>query len=164
MTEAPARHLAQLNIGRFAAPLDDPRMAGFVENLDRINALADRMPGFVWRLQGENGNATDIPWVGDPTIAVNLSVWESGEALERFTFGTLHRTFYARRREWFDAFAGHHLVLWWVPAGHRPDLAEAAARLAHLEAHGDTEHAFAWSGLPDAGLWRTARCDGMAAE
>ncbi len=157
-------HLAQLNIGRVAAPLDDPRMAEFVGNLDRINALAERMPGFVWRLRGESGNATDIPWAGDPTIAVNLSVWESGEALERFTFATVHRAVYARRAEWFRALERHHLVLWRVPAGHRPSLEEAAERLAHLEAHGDTAHAFGWAGLPGARLWRAARCDRVAAE
>ena len=151
-------HLAQLNIGRFRAPKGDPRMADFFDNLDRINAAAERMPGFVWRLKDESGNATDIPWAGDPAFAVNLTVWESVEALERYVYQTVHKRFYGRREEWFDTMAGPHLVLWWIPAGHTPTLQEAKERLEHLAAHGPSDHAFGWEGVAAAQLWKTARC------
>lgn len=157
-------HIAELNIGRFLQPLDDPRMAGFRDNLERINALAERMPGFVWRLQGASGNATDIAWVGGPNVAVNLSVWETAEALERFTFGTLHKSFYARRAEWFSVLDAHHFVMWEVVPGTRPTLEESAARLAHREAHGDSDRAFGWGYLSGAGLWRSGACGTVAAE
>ena len=93
------RHLAQLNIGKLRGPSGDPAMAGFFDNLDRINAAAERMPGFVWRLKDESGNATNIPWVGDASLAVNLSVWESVEALEKFVWQTVHTKIYARKGE-----------------------------------------------------------------
>lgn len=156
-------HLAQLNIARFAAPIGSPEMADFRNNLDRVNALADRMPGFVWRLQGEDGNAIGIPWTGDPALAVNLSVWESVEALETYVFGTLHRSFYARRDAWFRKVRGHHFVMWWVPEGHVPDLAEAADRLEHLEAHGSGDRAFGWDHVPSLTLWQAARCPDLEA-
>ena len=114
--------LAQLNIGKFRGPRDDPRMADFYDNLDRVNAVAERMPGFVWRLKDDSGNATGIAWAGDPAFAVNMSVWDSVEALERFVFMTVHRGIYARKHEFFDVPAEPTFVMWFVPDGHIPTL------------------------------------------
>ena len=100
------RHLAQLNVGRLRYDIDDPRMADFVGNLARVNALADRAEGFVWRLQDDGGNATSFRPYDDPRIAINMSVWESVEALERYVWQTVHKRFYGRRREWFEEFEG----------------------------------------------------------
>jgi hypothetical protein len=154
-----ARHLAQLNIGRFRYPTDDPRMADFMNNLDLVNGIAERSKGFVWRLRDESGNATNFRPYPDPNMAVNLSVWESVEALEQFVWQTVHKRFYGRQTEWFEKSDGPHLVMWWVPAGHRPSLEEAKARLEHLAVHGPSDHAFGWGSAPAAQLWKTARCD-----
>ena len=157
MTEA--MHIAQLNIGRFRYETDDSRMADFMNNLERVNALAERSPGFVWRYTDATGNATDTrPFDGDPLMAVNLSVWESVEALEKFVWQTVHKRFYARKHEWFEKFDGAYFVLWHVPAGHRPSVQEAIDRLEHLKAHGPSEHAFGWQDVASAKLWRSARC------
>ncbi|MFZ5792147.1 MAG: DUF3291 domain-containing protein [Pseudomonadota bacterium] len=135
-------HLAQLNLAKALAPLDDPRLADFMAALDRVNALAEASPGFVWRLQAEDGNATSIRAYDDPRMIVNMSVWETAEALFEFTYRTAHAKVMGRRREWFEKLETPHLVLWWVPAGHRPGLAEAMARLAQLERDGPTPSAF----------------------
>ena len=148
------RHLAQFNIARIRYPLDDPRMREFVENVDRVNGLAEKIDGFVWRLHDESGHAMNMRIYDDPTILPNLAVWESVEALERFVWQTLHRQFFVRREEWF-APVKTTLVLWWIPAGHRPSLAEAVARLDRLVEHGPSEEAFGWEQLPGAKLWKT---------
>ena len=134
--------LAQINVARAVAPLDDPRLADFVAGLDEINALADESPGFVWRLQSESGNATDIPVSDDPRLIINLSVWDSVESLFDFVYRSGHIAVMARRREWFERPSRPHVALWWVPAGHRPSVEEAVARLDHLECHGPTPQAF----------------------
>src|SRR5215475_9227744 len=126
-------HLAQVNIARMLAPLEEPVMAGFVARLDEINALADRSPGFVWRLQTEAGNATYLRPYDDDRILFNLSVWESIEALRDYVYGSAHRELLRQRAEWFTRFDRMFLALWWVPAGHRPSVDEAKKRLAHLE-------------------------------
>jgi hypothetical protein len=151
-------HVAQLNIGRFRYPTDDPRMAPFMNNLDRINALAERSEGFVWRLKDESNNATAIRAANDPTTAVNLSVWESVEALERFVWATVHKQFYNRKGEWFEKLSTPHFVMWPIPAGHIPDLAEAMERLEHLASRGDSDFAFGWSHLADIKLWMSRKC------
>jgi hypothetical protein len=151
-------HIAQLNIGRFRYPTNDPRMAGFMTNLDRINTLAERSDGFVWRLKDESNNATAIRPATDPTLAVNLSVWESVEALERFVWATVHKQFYNRKNEWFDKPEAPHFVMWPVPAGHIPDLAEAMGRLEYLRARGDSDFAFGWSHLAHIKLWMSRKC------
>jgi Domain of unknown function (DUF3291) len=134
-------HLAQLNIARLLEPLESLRLADFVAALDEVNAVADSAPGFVWRLQSESGNATDIrPW-GDDVI-VNMSVWESVEALRSYVYGPAHAAVLRRRRDWFSALGAPHLVLWWVPVDHLPDLDEAHARLEMLERAGPTAEAF----------------------
>jgi hypothetical protein len=142
-----AHHLAQINLARLIHPLDDPRVKEFVDALDPVNAMAERAPGFVWRLKSESGNATDLqhPWSSDPFLLVNMSVWESPEQLREFTYRSGHMQIYQRRAEWFEKPTQPHYVLWWVPAGHIPTLAEAQERLEHYRAHGATPHAF-WFG------------------
>lgn len=147
MSEA-IKHLAQLNIGRVRHALDDPRMADFMSNLARVNALAERSPGFVWRYADASGNATDTrPFADDPRMMINMSVWESIEALEKFVWQTVHRRFYARKHEWFEKLEGAYFVLWHVAAGHRPGVEEAVARLYHLKTHGPSDYAFGWQDL-----------------
>jgi Domain of unknown function (DUF3291) len=135
-------HLAQVNIGRLRAPIDDPIMEGFRSQLDPINALADRSPGFVWRLQTEEGDATAIHPYDDELMAINMSVWESLEALQQFVYRSGHVAPLRDRTQWFELIEGPILALWWIPAGHVPTVDEAKARLAHLELHGPSPHAF----------------------
>ncbi|WP_282609685.1 DUF3291 domain-containing protein [Pelagibius sp. Alg239-R121] len=151
-------HLAELNIARLSQPIDHPDIADFVDNLDRINGLAERMPGFVWRFKDESGNATNVQAFEDPMLIPNLSVWESAVDLERFVWGTIHRKFYERKDEWFLLMAEHHFVMWWVEEGHLPDLSEAKARLELLRSNGPSEEAFGWADLHSAKLWEKSRC------
>lgn len=153
------QHIAQVNIGRVRGGRDDPRMADFYNNLARVNALAERMPGFVWRLQDETGeSAMALHWPGDPTMNVNMTVWESPEALGDFVFNTVHRNIYARKPEFFEHEDLPTVALWWIPAGHIPTLDEAKARLDHYIAHGPSEMAFGWADLPSAKAWLERRC------
>jgi hypothetical protein len=138
-------HLAQLNVGRLRAPMDDPRIDDFRENLDPVNALAERSAGFVWRLQDDSGNATGIKPYGDDLEIVNLTVWESVEALADFTYRTGHAQFLRRRREFFEAATSPILCLWWIPVGVLPSVEGAIARLDHLRAHGPTPTAFTFA-------------------
>jgi len=135
-------HIAQLNIGRLRAPMDDPRIADFRDNLDRVNALAEASPGFVWRLQDDSGNATNIKVFDDELEIINLTVWESIEALAEFTYRSGHVDLLRRRREFFEVPTKPILCLWWVPAGTNPTVDAAVARLEHLRAHGPTPTAF----------------------
>ena len=138
-----SHELAQLNIGVIKGPIDSPLMAEFVANLDRINALAERTPGFVWRLQTEEGNATAIrPFPENENIAVNMSVWKDVDSLRLFVFHTEHVEIMRRRSEWFEKMDKAFLVLWWVPKGHRPGIEEAKARLEVLRRNGPTAEAF----------------------
>lgn len=134
-------HLAQLNIGIPKGPPESPVMTEFMANLDRINALAEDSPGFVWRLQTAEGNATALRPIDDTTL-VNMSVWEDAESLSRFVFKSAHVEIMRRRGEWFERMKEAYLVLWWVPNGHRPTVEEALARLALLRKHGPTPEAF----------------------
>jgi hypothetical protein len=154
-------HLAQLNIARLAYEQDDPRVADFMNALDRVNAVAERSDGFVWRLKDDGGNATDIRFPGEEDasrLIVNVSVWESPEALENFVWNTVHSKIYQRRGEWFEPMKPAYFVMWWVPPGTEPTIADAAARLQHLRSHGDTDHAFGWAHLPHIQMWRNKRC------
>lgn len=135
-------HLAQLNIGRLTAPMDDPSIDDFRNNLDPINAIAEASPGFVWRLQDEAGNATGIATTDDPLDIVNLSVWKSIEALADFVYRTAHTPFLRRRREWFVRSELAFQCLWWIPVGTVPTVDEALARLEHLRRHGPTPTSF----------------------
>jgi hypothetical protein len=136
-------YLAQLNIGRLRAEVDDPSVAEFMDNLDPINALAEASPGFVWRLQTDDGNATAIrAFDGDPLMVLNLSVWETIEALADFAYRSAHTPFLRRRGEWFERLGEAYLVLWWIPAGTVPTVDEAIARLEHLRTDGTGPEAF----------------------
>jgi hypothetical protein len=136
--------LAEVNIARMLAPLTDPLMAGFVAELDAINALADDSPGFLWRLQTPEGNATDIRPFEDDLILVNLSLWASLADLTTFVYKSRHRQVLQQRSRWFQRFDGPYLALWWVPSGHIPTVEEAKERLAYLRAHGETPYAFSF--------------------
>ena len=135
-------HLAQYNLARLLAPLDHPQVADFVANLHRINELGDRSPGFVWRLQTDDGTSTSVRVRGDELVIVNFTLWESAEALFEFTYRSEHAEMYRRRRDWFEAPTEAYLVLWWVPVGHIPAVEEADERLDYLRAHGPTPYAF----------------------
>jgi len=137
-----AYELAQLNTGFIRGPIDSPLMAEFVANLERINALADASPGFVWRLKTEAGDATAIRPFADPNELLNMSVWSDADALRRFAYRSAHADILKRRREWFEPADRPIMVLWWVPRGHRPTIEEAAARLALLRERGPTPQAF----------------------
>jgi hypothetical protein len=139
--------LAQCNVGRAKGPIDAPVMAGFAARLDDINALADGAPGFVWRLQTDDGNATSVQAFEDNLILFNMSVWESPEHLRSFVYRSDHAKVMRQRKSWFERFDGVYLVLWWVPAGHIPTVNEAKERLAHLQAHGESPHAFSFASL-----------------
>ncbi|MFI2375868.1 DUF3291 domain-containing protein [Streptomyces sp. NPDC018964] len=141
MTET-AYELAQVNIARLKAPLDSPRLKDFVDGLDPVNADAEAADGFVWRLKGEGNDATDIAAFGDSWLILNLSVWRDTDALTAFMYQGRHREMLARRREWFERVEEAMVALWWVPAGHRPTVAEAESRLLHLRANGPTPYAF----------------------
>lgn len=140
-------HIAQVNIGRVKAPLDNPIMAGFVTRLDEINALADRSPGFVWRLQTTEGNATYLRPYDDDRILINMSVWETVEALKHYVYRTVHAELLRQRHDWFEKFSAAYLALWWVPVGHIPGIDEAKKRLAHLDLHGPSQFAFTFKSL-----------------
>jgi len=145
-------HLAQLNIGRLVAPVDSPLVADFMALLDPVNALADAAPGFVWRLQTEEGNATSLHIYGDDTLNVNMSVWESKEALWDFVYASDHLAVMRRRREWFKRIE-QFMCLWWVPAGHLPDIPEAEERLDQLRADGPGPASFTFKqDFPAPGL------------
>ncbi|MGD9573019.1 MAG: DUF3291 domain-containing protein [Thermoleophilia bacterium] len=134
--------MAQVNIALPREPLDSDLLADFVAALDPVNAVADASPGFVWRLQTEEGDATGVRAFGDDRLIVNMSVWESVEALRAFTYGDEHVTVLRRRREWFARLGEPETVLWWIPAGHVPTVAEAEDRLAALRRDGPGPGAF----------------------
>lgn len=135
-------HLAQLNVARALAPPESAVMADFMAALDPINALADAAPGFVWRLQTEEGNATSVHAFADDLILLNMSVWESPDALAEYVYRSAHRDVMIRRRQWFEKFPEAYQVLWWVPAGHIPSTEEAIERLQLLQKAGPGPEAF----------------------
>jgi hypothetical protein len=143
--------LAQLNVAVMKSPLDSPPMADFVGNLDRINKLAEQSSGYVWRLESDEGDATAFRPLGEHVL-VNLSVWADIESLSGYVYRSAHVEIMRRRREWFDRMSDSHLVLWWVPAGHRPTVEEALDRLETLRANGPCPAAFTFRhayGPPD---------------
>ena len=144
-------HLAQLNVATLVACEGDPRVAPFFDNLDRVNRVGDSSPGFVWRLHDDSdaGGATELKFFDDPLRIVNLTVWASVEALREFTYRTEHLQFLRRRREFFLPSEGPHLVLWWVPEGHIPTVAEAIERLERLAADGPSPDAFTFASVPE---------------
>ena len=145
--------LAQCNIGRVLAPLDSPQLAEFVAALEPVNRMADEAPGFVWRLQTEAGDATAIRAFDDDMLLLNMSVWQTIDALAEFTYRTPHRDVMRRRRQWFERLADAYLVLWWIPAGTLPTVADAKARLERLRRDGPSPEAFTFQSpfpSPDA--------------
>ncbi len=135
-------HIAQLNVATALYDFEDPHIAEFFERLDEVNALADNSPGFVWRLQSESGNATDIQATDDPRLIVNMSVWKSVETLFDFAYKSSHRLIMAKRRQWFAPPKGAYQVLWWVPVGTHPSVQQGLKRLSVLDARGPTKRAF----------------------
>jgi hypothetical protein len=141
---SPRWHLAQINIGRIRAPMTDSLMSGFVAELDPVNALADTSPGFVWRLQTDAGDAAGIRPYDDETILINLSVWESVEALKAFVYRTHHADVMRQREKWFEHLDTYFIALWWIPAGTIPTVLEAKVRLDHLRENGESPYAFSF--------------------
>lgn len=135
-------HLAQYNIGRLLQPLEHDSIVGFVDGLEPMNRLAEESPGFVWRYQTEEGDATALRPYDDDQIIINFSVWTDPDSLRAYAYKSEHADYLRRRREWFEAHLESHLVMWWIPAGHVPAVAEADARLAELRDNGPTERAF----------------------
>jgi hypothetical protein len=146
-------HIAQINVATALYPLDDPRIAEFMGLLDEVNALAEQSAGFVWRLKSESGNATDMKVTDDPKFIINMSVWQSVEALFDFVYKSSHRLVMAKRREWFERPVGAYQALWWVEAAKFPSAEDGLARLALLERKGPTAVAFTFkSKFPPPGL------------
>jgi len=134
-------HLAQLNIALMSAPLDSPQLADFVANLARIDELAERAPGFVWRLKTDDGDATALRPFGEEYL-VNMSTWRDVGSLHDYVYKSAHVEILRRRKEWFERMRAAYSVLWWVPEGHRPTVAGARTRLQILRERGPTEEAF----------------------
>lgn len=134
--------IAQINVARMLAPIDDPVMAEFVARLDEINALAEQTDGFVWRLKTDDNNATSIRVFDDDYLIVNMSVWQHIDELYRFTYYSAHAEVYRKRTDWFSKLGKPHMALWWVPVDHRPTALEGKAKLEHLQTHGASPHAF----------------------
>ena len=163
-------HLAEFNIGTLKYDWEDPCVADFLNNLDRVYGIAERSPGYVWHLSGDDMEAAQLDpdgaLGGNPRTASTLSVWTDAKSLEEFAFNTVHKQFYDRKNEWYDpeeqVWGGYRLVMWHVEEGHRPAIAEAVERLQHLIVHGDTDFAFGWAHLKTATLWREKTC-GQAA-
>ena len=138
-------HIAQINIAQMRGLLESPVMEGFVARLDEINALADRSPGFVWRLETEEGDATSIQAFDDPLMLVNMSVWDGIEALHAFIYRSTHLQLLQGKRSWFKKPVKPHLALWWIAAWHEPSVVEAKARLELLQNQGPGPDAFTFS-------------------
>ena len=159
MQQPSGHYLAQLNVARALDDLDSPRLADFMSALDRVNSVAERSAGFVWRLKDEDGNdATNVRVSEDQRFIVNLSVWETPQHLENFVWNTIHKRVYEKKTKWFEPMRTPHFVMWWIPAGHRPGADEAMARLQHLTMNGPSDHAFGWESLPSVKLWMSQRC------
>lgn len=134
--------LAQVNVGRMRGSRGDAQVAGFYAELDRINAVADASPGFIWRLQGDGNDATDLRPTPDPLFLINMSLWTDAEALFAYVYRTAHVGVMAGRREWFARMDGASQALWWVPAGIRPTIDDALAKLWLLDNFGPSPQAF----------------------
>lgn len=138
-------HLAQVNIARMRAPLEDPLMAGFTSRIEAINALADASPGFVWRLHSEAGDATYLRPYQDQSILFNLSVWQSLDALKQYVYNSEHLALLKAKTQWFSKLDRPHLALWWVAQGHLPTVDEALQRLDWIQTRGPSPQAFSFA-------------------
>ena len=160
-------HIAEFNRGVLRYDWDDPRVADFANGVERVNAVAERSDGFVWRVSDEEMEAAQLdpsgPLGGNPRVASTLSVWRDVSSLEAFVWDTVHRVFYQRKTEWFEPGQGLRLVMWWVPVGHRPSVAEAVERFDFLCENGPSEFAFGWKELSQARLWQSCNCERAAA-
>lgn len=136
--------LAQFNIAEAIAPMESPVMADFVNNTDRINALADKHPGFIWRLKDESDNAYSIKAFDSEFTLVNMSVWKDRESLFDFVYNSGHVKILKRKKEWFRKMLKMHMVLWNVEEGHIPTIEEGKERLEYLQEHGESEYAFSF--------------------
>ncbi|MFN8528936.1 MAG: DUF3291 domain-containing protein [Anaerolineae bacterium] len=134
--------IAQINVARRLAPLNDPVMAEFVAQLDKINALADISPGFVWRLKENLNDPTSIHVFEDEYILINMSVWESIDTLYQYAYYSAHADVFRKRSDWFSRLGKPNMALWWVPANHQPSELEGKTRLEHLQTHGASAYAF----------------------
>ena len=154
----PDWHLAEVNIARLKAPIGDPIVAPFVNALDKINSIADRMDGFVWRHIDDIGNATNTQNSSDECVIYNASIWKDVPSLEQSVWGTLHAKFYEQRTKWFNAMDAMSFAMWWIPPDtvFTPD--EAMVRLSHLKANGPYKKAFGWQEVPKAQMWAKGRC------
>jgi len=161
MMQPAGHHLAEFNFGVLRHDWDDPRVAEFADNLDRVNALAVESPGYVWHMSDEEMDAgqknPDGVFGGNPRTASMLSVWADAQSLHHYVWKTAHRDYYDKRRDWFDAEGNSNLVMWWVPVDHRPDLMEGMARFNHLNEYGETDHAFGWKRLAPLLKWARKR-------
>jgi hypothetical protein len=158
MKQPAGTHLAQLNVATALDDLDSERLADFVGALDKINATAERSPGFVWRLKDEGGSSIDIKTSENSRFIVNLSVWETPSHLEHFVWNTAHKHVYRKKANWFERPKNAYFVMWWVPEGHMPSAEEALDRLADLNADGPGERAFGWESLPNIKLRKREQC------
>ncbi len=162
MRQPEGHHLAELNLGVLKYDWDDPRVKDFSDGLDLVNGIAMRSPGFVWMMDEEamefEQNRPDGVMGGNPRTASTMSIWKDVASLEHFVWQTVHKRFYDRKAEWYDHTDALRFVMWWVPEGHRPDMAEGMARFQHLDTHGDSDHAFGWNYVQDAQLWKTKAC------
>lgn len=138
-------HLAQVNIAQAQNLMDSEHMKGFKDRLDEINALADQSTGFIWRLQTEGGDATSIQAYSDSHLLINMSVWENVETLKAFVYKSLHVELIQDRDAWFNKMLNVHQALWWIPAGHIPDIEEGKAKLDQLQKHGPDKNAFTFA-------------------
>ncbi len=141
--------LAQINIGRLVAPVYDKKVAEFIENLERVNAIAERSEGFLWRLQSDEGNATAFKIENDPRFVPNMSVWRDIESFQFYVFNTLHKAFLKRRKEWFEPLGQPHFAMWFVDDGVFPTLDQGLERLEYLAQNGESERAFTWKSVRD---------------
>lgn len=168
MMQPADHHLAEFNFGTLKYDWDNPRMADFANGLDLVNGLAAKSAGFVWRMSDDEMDAAQNDpagvFAGNPRTASTLSVWENVATLEHFVWNTVHRQFYGRKAEWYDAVGNGNLVMWWVPEGHRPTVGEGMARWRHMSDHGNSDHAFGWKYLKEAQAWKTRACSPVAAE
>ncbi|MFT4567842.1 MAG: hypothetical protein ACI9FN_002810 [Saprospiraceae bacterium] len=143
----PAYHLAQINIAHLKAPIDDPLIADFVADLDRINYLAEQSDGFIWRLMDEVGNATSYNLYNDPSYIINMSVWRDVKALKTFVYKSDHVNVYMKRVEWFHPMKRAHMALWWVSIRHEPTLDEAVEKLNLIDRIGTSKDAFTFRNI-----------------
>jgi len=152
------KHLAQMNVAKFLYEPDDERLLEFMNRLESINQLADRSPGFVWRLQDQGGDAIKMRVFDDPDLLVNISVWQDEASFQNFVWKTAHAKVYNRKAEWFTVSQKPHLVMWYIDAGHIPTIGQAKTRLEHLWQHGSSDYAFGWDMAKDRELPRAKRC------